>query len=140
MVTPLGALLEGCLVDWEDHPQADDDQDEAGDDQQHRAASQARQQRSRDRAGDAAQDRPGRGVGPCLMDRTYGTTPTAAEGMVAGNGEATAISPGTPSSASTGVATEEPPTPNRPVQIPTPAPASTIYGHQARCVIEPTRE
>ena len=66
--------------------------------------------------------------------------PTAAEGMVAGNGEATAISPGAPSSASTGVATEEPPTPNRPVQIPTPTPASTMKGHQARCVIGQTRE
>ena len=55
--------------------------------------------------------------------------PTAAEGTVAGSGEATAISPGAPSSASTGVATEEPPTPNKPVQTPTPAPASTMNGH-----------
>ena len=54
---------------------------------------------------------------------------------MAGNGEATAASPGAPSSASTGVATEEPPTPNKPMQIPTPAPASTMNGHDARCVI-----
>jgi hypothetical protein len=64
VVTPLGAFLQGLLIDRQDHPQADHDQDQPGDDQQHRAAGQARQQRSGDRAGDAAQDRPGRGMGP----------------------------------------------------------------------------
>jgi hypothetical protein len=48
--------------------------------------------------------------------------------MVAGSGDATATNPGTPSSDNSGVATEEPPTPNSPVSVPIAAPASKTSG------------
>jgi hypothetical protein len=51
--------------------------------------------------------------------------------MVAGRGEATASSPGTPRTASTGVAIDEPPTPNNPVSVPIAIPATTKTGHGA---------
>src|SRR5512135_2918108 len=51
--------------------------------------------------------------------------------MVAGSGEATASSPGTPSSDSTGVATEDPPTPKMPRSKPIAPPATTMTGHGA---------
>ena len=43
---------------------------------------------------------------------------------MAGNGDATAITPGTPIRARMGVANAEPPAPNIPKTIPTPSPAS----------------
>jgi hypothetical protein len=51
--------------------------------------------------------------------------------MVAGSGEATASKPGTPSTASSGVAIDEPPTPNNPTSSPITAPATTKTGHGA---------
>ena len=64
-------------------------------------------------------------------DRTYATAFTTAAGMTAGSGEATTTSPGAPSSASTGVATEEPPTPDRPMHNPITAPTTMMTGHGA---------
>ena len=71
---------------------------------------------------------------PPLLGRRVPPRPRAA-GMVAGSGEATARSPGTPRTASNGVAMEEPPTPNRPVKVPIAAPATTKTGQGA---IRPT--
>src|SRR5512135_3846701 len=51
--------------------------------------------------------------------------------MVAGSGEATASSAGTPSSDSTGVATEDPPTPKMPMSKPMAPPATMMTGHGA---------
>ena len=58
-------------------------------------------------------------------------TAALAEGIVAGSGDATAMIGGTPSSARIGVATDDPPTPNRPVNPPITAPAPTKTGHGA---------
>jgi hypothetical protein len=54
-----------------------------------------------------------------------------APGIVATSGEATATNGGTPSKDSTGVATDEPPTPKRPIRPPTTTPPSEITGHGA---------
>jgi hypothetical protein len=54
--------------------------------------------------------------GQASLERRYGAAPTTAAGMVAGKGEATTISPGAPSTTRTDVATEEPPTPSRPMR------------------------
>ena len=51
---------------------------------------------------------------PGLPSSDVGTAAPRAAGMVAGGGKATARSPGTPRTASNGVAVEEPPTPNSP--------------------------
>jgi hypothetical protein len=56
---------------------------------------------------------------------------TRADGIVAGSGVATANNPGRPSTASSGVAIEEPPTPNRPISKPITAPATTKTGQGA---------
>src|SRR3954453_981037 len=61
--------------------------------------------------------------------RTYGTAAIVAPGIVATSGEATATNGGTPSSDSTGVATDEPPTPKTPMRPPTTPPAKVMTGH-----------
>ena len=61
----------------------------------------------------------------------YGPAAPSAAGIVAGRGDATASSPGTPRTASNGVAIEEPPTPNNPVSAPIATPATTKTGQGA---------
>jgi hypothetical protein len=48
-----------------------------------------------------------------------------APGIVAGKGDAMATSGGTPNNESSGVATDEPPTPNVPISEPIKTPATT---------------
>ena len=54
--------------------------------------------------------------------------PISAAGSIAGSGEATAATPGTPMSARIGVAKADPPAPNRPNTMPMPSPGEQQHG------------
>lgn len=64
-----------------------------------------------------------------MPTRKYSRAPASDDGRIAGSGEATASTGGTPISASTGVANADPPAPKSPKVTPTPAPASTNIHH-----------
>ena len=80
----------------------------------------------------------GPGLSPCVSSRRAdGHFAAVAPGIVATSGEATATSAGTPGRESTGVATEEPPTPKPPMRPPTAPPARVISGHGANYTLPP---
>ena len=59
---------------------------------------------------------------------------------MAGSGDAIAIGAGTPRSTRTGVANAEPPAPNAPNVIPTPAPARATSIHVMHPIVRPASE